>query len=196
MAEEQNQQQTGNQQTGQKAQNAAQQDYTALFEKLDAILDKRADGLARSALKDNGIADEDAREIAAAYRQQKASAAQQQSQAFAQLQQENRQLRAQMLQSQLSAEAMAQAGSMNVAPETVPYLLKLADLSGAVDEQGGINKEAVTQALNQVLADLPALKRQASQSQGFVPVGGDGGSRQGGDQDDRTRAWFGLPPKK
>lgn len=194
MAEEQNQQQTSTQPAGQ--QTAAQQDYTALFEKLDAILDKRADGLARSALKDNGIAEEDAREIAAAYRQQKASAAQQQSEAFAQLQQENRQLRAQMLQSQLSAEAMAQAGSLNVAPETVPYLLKLADLSGAVDEQGCINKEAVTQALNQVLADLPALKRQASQSQGFVPVGGDGSSRQGGDQYDRARAWFGLPPKK
>lgn len=194
MAEENNQPTT--QQIGQQTQTSSQQDYTALFEKLDAILDKRADGLARSALKDNGIADEDAREIAAAYRQQKASAAQQQSQAYAQLQQENQQLRAQMLQSQLSAEAMAQAGSLNVAPETVPYLIKLADLSGAVDEQGGINKEAVTQALNQVLADLPALKRQASQSQGFVQVGGDGGSRHGSDQDDRARAWFGLPPKK
>lgn len=195
MAEENNQ--TTTQQTGQPAQTAAkQQDYTALFEKLDAILDKRSDGLARSALKDNGIAEEDAREIAAAYRQQKASAAQQQSEAMANLQQENRQLRAQMLQSQLSAEAMAQAGSLNVAPETVPYLLKLADLSGAVDEQGGINKEAVAQALNQVLTDLPALKRQTSRSQGFVPVGGDGGSRQGSDQDDRARAWFGLPPKK
>lgn len=196
MAEENNQQQTGTPPTSQQAQTGSAPDYTALFEKLDAILDKRADGLARSALKDNGIADEDAREIAAAYRQQKASAAQQQSQAYAQLQQENQKLRAQMLQSQLSAEAMAQAGSLNVAPETVPYLIRLADLSGAVDEQGAVNKEAVTQALTQVLTDLPALKRQETQQRGFVPVGGDGGDRQGGEQDDRARAWFGLPPKK
>lgn len=200
MAEETNQQQTANQQAAQQAQTGRQQggnpDYNALFEKLDAILDKRSDGIARSALKDNGIGEDEAREIVSAYRQQKAGAAQQQSQALAALRQENQQLKARMLQSQLSAEAMSQAGTLNVAPETVPYLIRLADLSEAVDDKGGVNKEAVTQALTQVLTDLPALKRQESQQRGFVPVGGDGGDRQTNDQEERMRGWFGLSPKK
>lgn len=195
MAEEQNQQQTSAQQA-QTGQQGNAPDYTALFDKLDAILDKRSDGIARSALKDNGIAEDEAREIVTAYRQQKAGAAQRQSQTLATLQQENQRLRAQMLQSQLSAEAMAQAGSLNVAPETVPYLIRLADLSGAVDDKGAVSKEAVTQALNQVLTDLPMLKRQASQGRGFVPVGGDGADRQTAGQEDQMRSWFGLSPKK
>lgn len=182
-------------QAGQQG-NSNTPDYAALFDKLDAILDKRSDGIARSALKDNGIGEDEAREIVSAYRQQKAGAAQRQSQTLAALQQENQQLKARMIQSQLSAEAMAQAGSLNVAPETVPYLIRLADLSGAVDEQGAVNKEAVTQALTQVLTDLPALKRQETQQRGFVPVGGDGGDRPSDSQEDRMRGWFGLSPKK
>lgn len=173
-------------QTGQQG-NSNTPDYAALFDKLDAIL--------RSALKDNGIAEEEAREIVAAYRQQKAGAAQQQSQAFSQLQQENQQLKAQMLRSQLEAEAMAQAGSLNVAPETVPYLIRLADLSGAVDGKGSISKDAVNAALNQVLEDIPALKQQAGQRRGFVPVGGSGTDPQSAAREDRMRAWFNLPPK-
>ena len=36
-------------------QPAATPNYDEIFSKLDAILDKRADGLAKSALKDNGV---------------------------------------------------------------------------------------------------------------------------------------------
>jgi hypothetical protein len=171
-------------------------DYSTLFEKLDAILDKRSDGIARSALKDNGIAEDEAKEIVTAYRQQKAGAAQHQSETLAALQQENAQLKAQILQSKLNAEAMTQAGSLNVAPETVPYLIRLADLSGAVDENGTINKDAVAASLGQVLEDIPALKLQASQSKGFVLVGGDGTGQQTSDQENQMRRYFGLEPKK
>ncbi|MCD7820869.1 MAG: hypothetical protein LUG64_01475 [Clostridiales bacterium] len=170
-------------------------DYTALFEKLDAILDKRSGGIAKSALKDNGIDDGEAAEIVAAYRQQKAGQAKQQSDALANLQRENQQLKDQMLRSQLEAEAMSQAATLNVAPETAPYLLRLADLSGAVDDKGAIDKEAVTAALNQVLENIPALKRQTTQSKGFVPIGGDGTDQQSAQAEDRMRAWFGLGPK-
>lgn len=174
----------------------AKPDYDAIFAKLDSILDKRSDGIAKSALKDNGIAEDEVKEIVAAYRQQKAGAAQQQSEALTTLQSENQQLKAQMLESKLNAEATAQAATLQVAPETVPYLLKLADLTGAMDEQGEINKEAVTEALNKVLTDVPALKQQATQATGFVPVGGGGGDRQGAEAEARVRRWFGLPPKK
>ena len=60
---------------GQQAQNQQQnggaQNYDELFQKLDAILDKRSDGLAKSALKDNGIDETEIADIVKAYREHK-----------------------------------------------------------------------------------------------------------------------------
>ena len=52
-------------------QPAAAHNYDEIFSKLDAILDKRADGLAKSALKDNGVEESEAADIVKAYREQK-----------------------------------------------------------------------------------------------------------------------------
>lgn len=171
-------------------------DYDALFQKLDSILDKRSGGIARSALKDNGIEEGEAQEILAAYRQQKADAAKQQADSLAALKTENQQLKAAALESRLNAEATAQAGTLSVAPESVPYLIRLADLSGAVDEQGGIRKEKVAEALSKVLEDIPALKKPTQQAAGFQPIGGDGKDPTNSETEDRMRGWFGLPPRK
>lgn len=199
MAEETNHQQQTNQstQTNQPSGQEQARDYGALFEKLDAILDKRSAGIARSALKDNGIDDTEAAEIVTAYRQQKTAAAQQSSQAMAALQQENQNLRTQLLQGQIHAEAMRQAASLQVSADTVPYLLRLADLSHAADDKGQVNPQAVADALNQVLTDIPALRQTDAQaSRGFVPVGGSGGSQQETQEDEWRRKCFGLPAKK
>lgn len=176
--------------------NESKTDYDAIFAKLDAILDKRSDGIARSALKDNGIAEDEVKEIVAAYRQQKAGNAQKQSETITTLQAENQTLKEQLLQGRIQAEAMAQAATLQVAPDTVPYLLKLADLSSAMDEKGEISKDAVAEALNKVLADIPALKQTKEQAKGFIPIGGDGQDRQSAEQDNKMRGWFGLPAKK
>lgn len=169
-------------------------DYTAFFAQLDAVLDKRSAGIARSALTDNGVSKEEAAAIVEAYRQHRAGVARQQAQATSDLQQENQQLRAQLTQGRIVAAATAQADTLGVDAATIPYLLKLADMTGVTDDQGSVNVQAVVEALNKVLTDLPGLKRQ-SQSSGFVPVGGDGGNANP-NSDDRLRAWFGLGPKK
>lgn len=197
MAEPNTNQNPPNNELEQTAQTGGEQtNYDAIFAKLDAILDKRSDGIARSALKDNGIAEDEVKEIVAAYRQQKGAEAQRQTEALSALEAENAQLKAQMLDNRLQTEAMRQAGTLGVAAETLPYLLRLADLSGAVDDKGEISTEAVTEALNKVLTDIPALKQTEEQVRGFVPVGGDGKDRQGAEVDDRMRGWFGLAPKQ
>lgn len=169
-------------------------DYTAFFAQLDAVLDKRSAGIARSALTDNGVSKEEAHAIVDAYRQHRAGVAQQQAQAAADLLQENQQLRAQLTQGRIEATAMAQAGLLGVDTATIPYLLKLADLSKAVAPNGDIVAEEVSAALTKVLSDLPGLKSQNSGA-GFVTVGSDGGNTSP-NSDDRMRAWFGLSPKK
>lgn len=172
-------------------------DYDAIFAKLDAILDKRSDGIARSALKDNGIAEDEVKEdcgsVPAAEGGERSEA---ERDPITALEAENQTLKEQLLRGRLQAEAMTQAATLQVSPDTVPYLLKLADLSGAVDEEGEISKDAVTEALNKVLADIPALKQTKEQAKGFIPIGGGGQDRQSAELEERQRRWFGLPPKK
>ena len=59
--------------------------------------------------------------------------------------------------------------------QNIPYVLKMADLSKVVGQDGKINEETMKSALNQVLEDVPALKPQAKGSSGFVQVGAAGG---------------------
>ena len=150
------------------------------------------DTVLKNFFKQQGLSQDQMTQAISAYKeQQKANTPD-----VAAIQQENQQLKAQILQSRLNAEAMAQAAQLHIDPGVVPYLIKLADLSGAVDDKGGINTEAVTAALNQVLTDVPAFKQQKTNNlrNGFVPIGGDGGSAPQA-SDDVTRSRFGLPKK-
>ena len=63
-------------------QPAATPNYDEIFSKLDAILDKRADGLAKSALKDNGVEESEIADIVKAYREQKQTKANEQATAL------------------------------------------------------------------------------------------------------------------
>ena len=76
---EQNQNTT--QQNTQQGTGGSQQtpNYDEIFSKLDAILDKRSDGLAKSALKDNGVDEGEIADIVKAYRDQKQNKAAEQA---------------------------------------------------------------------------------------------------------------------
>ncbi len=70
------------------------------------------------------------------------------------------------------------AVSMGMDAKTIPYVLKMADLSKAIGQDGKINEETIKSALNQVLEDVPALKSQTKSSGGFIQVGAASGSGQ------------------
>lgn len=80
--------------------------------------------------------------------------------------------------------------------KTIPHVIRMADMSQTVGEDGKINEEAVKNALSKVLEDIPALKPQAAQSTGFVQVGA--GGNQGQAQaatDAKLDAIFGVKRK-
>ena len=64
---EQNQASENQVQTDARQGQPSAPNYDEIFQKLDAILDKRSDGLAKSALKDNGINESEISEIVTAY---------------------------------------------------------------------------------------------------------------------------------
>jgi hypothetical protein len=82
--------------------------------------------------------------------------------------------------------------SLGIDANTIPYILKMADLSQAMGQDGKINDETVKAALNKVLEDVPALKPQSSGSKGFVQVGAASGSQQQTANEDALKKAFGL----
>ena len=107
-------------------------------------------------------------------------------------------IQTQLAQAQALAEkadvervATLEAVGLGIDAKTLPYVLKMADLSNAKGQDGKINQETVKNALNKVLEDVPQLKPTTSSNQGFQ-VGGSGGGDQNKATDAALKAAFGL----
>lgn len=168
--------------------------YADIFSKLDAILDKRADGLAKSALKDNGVEESEIADIVKAYREQKQTKATEQANALSQAQQTIADLQKQISDKAIDDAMSAAALELGVDAKQLPYVVRLAARDGVLGEGGTPDADKVKEAISKVLEDVPALKASASANKGFQPVGakaGDGAGP-GGDEDKKLRSYFGL----
>lgn len=204
MAENQNQNQ--NQQTGgageggsggQQANNQSQNqqasgggaaiDYGKIQQMLDGTLAAKEETALKAYFKQQGLSQQEAEQAMAAF---KAEKARNQPDVGA-LQQQAVQAQAAARQAQVQSAATMAAVGLGLDAKTIPYVLRLADLSQAVGQDGKINDETVTNALKKVLEDVPALKPQASGKTGFVQVGASSGGGQQGGQEDQLAAIFG-----
>lgn len=107
------------------------------------------------------------------------------------VQSELAQTQAALQRPQAENAAMMAAFGLGIDAKTVPYVLKMADLSGAAGQDGKINEEALKNALNKVLEDIPALKPQAQPAKGFR-IGAPGGGQQTTANDEALKKAFGL----
>ena len=173
---------------------AAAPNYDEIFSKLDAILEKRSDGLAKSALKDNGIEESEIADIVKAYREQKQTKANEQATALTDAQKTIADLQKQIADRTLDDAFSAAAIELGVDAKQVPYVSRLAVRDGVLGADNQPDVEKVKAAINKVLEDVPALKASANANKGFVPVGaktGDGADS-GDDAAKKLRSYFGL----
>ena len=186
--------QNNNQQQNQQAGNQQQApNYDEIFKKLDAILDKRADGLAKSALKDNGVEESEIADIVKAYREQKQSKQTEQSNALNTANKTIEDLKKQISERDVNDAFSAAALELGVDASTLPYVSRLADKSGVLNADGKPDKEKVKAAISKVLEDVPALKASANGNKGFVPVGTKNTGAAGSEEADaKLRKAFGL----
>lgn len=197
MAEETNQAQQGAEE--QQAQNTPQdQSQTGSapafdYDKLAHILAGRQAANEESVLKgyfkQQGITGEEAAQAIAAFKAEKAKNTPDPTALQAQISA----AQAQALQTGMENKALLLAGELGVELKTMPYVLKMADLSGAVVD-GKIDDERLKDALNQVLTDLPQLKINAAggnQGAGFR-VGADTGSSGAVSDEDQLMKIFGV----
>ncbi len=194
---EQNQNTT--QQNTQQGTGGSQQtpNYDEIFSKLDAILDKRSDGLAKSALKDNGVDEGEIADIVKAYRDQKQNKAAEQANALTAAQNQIADLQKQIAAKDLDTALTSAAMELNLDLKQLPYVTRLVDRAAAVDENGKPDAERIKAAITKVLDDVPALKAspEHGNGKGFQTVGnknGDGGAGSGEDAEKRLRSYFGL----
>lgn len=178
----------------QQTQPAAAPNYDEIFSKLDAILEKRSDGLAKSALKDNGIEESEIADIVKAYREQKQTKANEQATALTDAQKTIADLQKQIADRTLDDAFSAAAIELGVDAKQVPYVSRLAVRDGVLGSDNQPDVEKIKAAINKVLEDVPALKASANANKGFVPVGaktGDGADS-GDDAAKKLRSYFGL----
>ena len=191
---EQNQASENQVQTDARQGQQSAPNYDEIFQKLDAILDKRSDGLAKSALKDNGIDESEISEIVKAYREQKVSRANEQTNALNTANQTIAALQKQIADRDIGDAFSSAALALGVDAKQIPYVSRLADRSDVLGEDGKPDAEKVKAAISKVLEDVPALKSSANQSKGFQQIGTKtaDGADSGADSDKTLRSYFGL----
>lgn len=173
-----------NQNAGNNNQNSSPNATTYTQEQLDGIVNSRVTRAEKSALKSffeqQGMSEEEINNAISTYKANKEAnkpdVEGMQSQ-LSQMQQDNQRL-------QVESAAILQAIKSGISTETVPYVLKMADLSKAMGADGKVNDEEVKNAIDKVLEDVPALKPSAESSKGFTfgaPGNNDNGGNNGAD---------------
>ena len=94
------------------------------------------------------------------------------------------------LMAETKVEAMTMASELGVEQKTIPYLLKMADLS-SVAKDGQIDQDKLKESLNAVLKDIPQLKVSAEEKSNGFKIGADTGTKQSGNDEQLARI-FGI----
>lgn len=151
-----NSQQEGNQQ-------AQSFDYDKLASIIAGKQSVTEETILKNYFKQQGLSREEMNQAIAGFKEQKAKntpdVAGMQTQ-LTQSQQANQQL-------QIQNAATLQAIKAGIAADTVPYVIKLADFSNAMDTDGKVSEDEVKKAIEKVLEDVPQLKPSDESSTGF-----------------------------
>lgn len=151
-------------------------DYDKIQQMLNGTLAAKEDTALKAYFKQQGLSQEEAEAAMADFKAQKA----QNQPDVAGMQAENAQMKQALAQAAVENAATLAAITLGIDAKSIPYVLRMADLSQAVGNAGKVNQEAVTAALNKVLEDVPALKPQAAAANGFTAtkVGASGATDQ------------------
>lgn len=147
------------------------------YEKLASIVAGKQnvaeDTVLKNYFKQQGLSQEEAEKAIASFKEEKAK----NTPDVTALQNQIAQEKAQAQKAQIEKDAVLTAMSLGLDAKTIPYVLKLADLSSVMDKDGKINEEAVKTAINKVLEDMPQFKPVAAENKGFQ-IGGSGQQNQ------------------
>lgn len=169
-------------------QSAPTIDYAKIQQMLEGTLAAKEDTALKAYFKQQGLSQQEAEQAMAAFKEEKAKNQPDVNGMQTQL----TQAEAKAQQAELERAATIAAVGLGIDVKTIPYLLKMADFSQVLGEDGKINEETLKNALNKVLEDVPALKPQPN-SNGFFQLGAGGaGAENNTATQDALKQAFGL----
>lgn len=168
------------------------------YGKIEAMINKgtqqKENAILKSFFEQQGMTEDEVKSAITTYKAEQGKKAEEQKNAYVTMQAENEQLKAQILQSNINAKATDIGLDMGVDKNAIGYLIKMADLSKTVNEKNEISEEAIKNAFEEVLKNVPALKASVNSNTGFK-VGADN-VQQDNDKTNMLRKVAGLPPLK
>ena len=168
-------------------------DYGKIQQMLDGTLAAKEDTALKAYFKQQGLSQQEVEQAIAAFKQQKAA----NTPDVGAMQTQLTPAQEAAKQAQIQNAAILAAVSLGIDAKTIPYILKMADLSQAVGQDGKVNEENLKAALNKVLEDVPGLKPQAAGTTGFVQVGAASGNAGAGQAQQATQTQqTGVPAKR
>lgn len=186
-----------NQQGGQNNQTSGQQSNNTTpqfdYEKLASIISGKQsvteDSILKNYFKQQGLSQEEAAQAMSQFKEQKAK----NTPDVNAIQTELVQAKEAIKKAEIEKVATMQALALGIDSKTIPYILKLAELDSTMGEDGKVNAEAVTNALNKVLEDVPQLKPVVSEgTTGFRIGNPNQNNNNNTNNEDVLKAAFGL----
>ena len=189
---------TGTEETGSQAQAQGTQnngqtqpvtpeiDYDKLASIIQGKQNVAEDTVLKNYFKQQGLSGDEMTQAINSFKEQKAKNEPNVTELQTQLAQQTKLAQEAQLQNAATLEAI----SLGYDQKTIPYVLKLADLSGAIGQDGKINTEAIKTAISKVAEELPQLKPTEESSRGFQIGGATTGAQQtsGGANQTQTKA--------
>lgn len=163
-------------------------DYAKIQQMLDGTLAAKEDTALKAYFKQQGLSQQEAEQAMAAFKAEKAKNQPDVNALQAQMAQAQEAAR----QARIESAATMTAVSLGIDSKSIPYVLKMADFSQVMGQDGKINEETLKAAVNKVLEDVPALKPQPGNTTGFTQVGVNGNSGGGTADQDALKQAFGL----
>ena len=186
-------------QGGNSAGNTQTQTAGVDYDKIQAMIDKgttqKENAILKSYFEQQGMNEDDVKSAIADWKSRKQTQAQAQTDSFNKLQESNKALQERLTQELLNKQAFSDCLDLGIDKNTIPHVIKCADFTDAINENGEVNAEKVRASVEQVLKDVPAFKSSANEKQGFK-VGISGEQDDVTEQENVLRKAFGLAPKK
>ena len=146
------------------------------YDKIQKMIDGRNAKTENSVLKDyftkQGLSEEEMQTAINDYKTQKENKATSQAKELTDMQTALKAAQEKNQKLLIEQSAYNLIDDLNIDNKTMPYLLKLADLSKCADKDGKISDEALKTALEKVITDVPGLKKQQTGVTG-IQVGAD-----------------------
>ena len=163
--------------TGQTNQNAVQSsngviDYAKIQEMIDGRNAKTEDSILKSYFEKQGLSKEEMESAINAFKTQKANQAKAQDTELADTQASLKKVQLENQRLKIEKKAYDFVDDLNIDNKTMPYLLKMADLTKCIDKEGNVLEDSLKTALEQVITDVPGLKKQVDGVVG-ITVGAD-----------------------